>query len=569
MTPMTVLARDAVAADHLVYSWPYLIGPECEVSCSEDEQVVMCPAWQVGDRLGPGHHLWRTPDPSHPALAFFVLTSPVETAFDLTTSFVIPATGQPVRLRAMGSLQVRCADPGLLIAQFVGLPFEVVNDGVLRSVSRSVERMLARLLTRRVVMAGTPVAVTDPAMLGSIVEELVAYNPTAGAVFGIEMLRLQHLTIGADDGSSAFVPLPVMDVEWAGGMPNTMAARMGAGQPRARTHADPTTPPPMAREPYGSSVPAGDLVPAPKRKLTPIMVPPMPVLPMPATASVSGPLPVMAAMPAMPDGQGSSEEGSGSKPITQPGPAVAPPRRREPLETVRGHAPSGLPPIERMSGARPQPAPAAVIEDQAAARSAVTPVPPKPQGMSQATVSGEIRTTPSPISVPIPSVLAARPQARPPDAQQPAQSGEIVVRASREAPASSGSTESATMPLKPVSRAAVATAMAATSAPPAAAFAPASGPTAIPGGVSRVGVESQAGSRGSIMGIGMSQIGSGGVAGEIPVKVKPGARVLVPGPNGLMQSATVRQLLQGYYELEVGSSGETIWVPIGGVIPDP
>jgi hypothetical protein len=75
--------------------------------------------------------------------------------------------------------------------------------------------------------------------------------------------------------------------------------------------------------------------------------------------------------------------------------------------------------------------------------------------------------------------------------------------------------------------------------------------------------------RGSIIGIGMSAIGStGAVAGEIPTKVPPGGRVLVPGPNGLMQSATVRQLLQGYYELEVGSSGETIWVPISGVVPE-
>ena len=75
------------------------------------------------------------------------------------------------------------------------------------------------------------------------------------------------------------------------------------------------------------------------------------------------------------------------------------------------------------------------------------------------------------------------------------------------------------------------------------------------------------------MGIGMSAIGEikGGasVTGEIPTRVAPGARVLVPGPNGLMQSATVRQLLQGYYELEVGSTGQTIWVPMGGVVPDP
>lgn len=79
--------------------------------------------------------------------------------------------------------------------------------------------------------------------------------------------------------------------------------------------------------------------------------------------------------------------------------------------------------------------------------------------------------------------------------------------------------------------------------------------------------------RGSIMGIGMGSIGStpvsgGVVGGEIPPKVVPGQRVLVPGPNGLMQSATVRQLLQGYYELEVGSSGQTIWVPVGGVVPE-
>jgi len=77
--------------------------------------------------------------------------------------------------------------------------------------------------------------------------------------------------------------------------------------------------------------------------------------------------------------------------------------------------------------------------------------------------------------------------------------------------------------------------------------------------------------RGAILGVGMSPIGHNplsAVSGEIGPKVSPGARVLVPGPNGLMQSATVRQLLQGYYELEVGHSGETIWVPVNGVVPE-
>src|SRR5262245_21881181 len=215
---MTVIARDAVASDHLVYAWPFPIGPECEVTCADDEQVVMCPAWLVGDRLGPGRHLWRTPDPTRPVSAFFVLTAPVEVSFDLTTMFLIPMTGQPVRLRASGSLQVRCVDPGLLIAQFVGLPFDRVNDGILRSVSRSVERMLARLLTRRVVMASSPYAILDPNMLPGIIEELVAYNPTAGAVFGIELIRIGHLTIVADDGSSPYIGLP--DSDWSDGQPH-------------------------------------------------------------------------------------------------------------------------------------------------------------------------------------------------------------------------------------------------------------------------------------------------------------------------------------------------------------
>ena len=83
--------------------------------------------------------------------------------------------------------------------------------------------------------------------------------------------------------------------------------------------------------------------------------------------------------------------------------------------------------------------------------------------------------------------------------------------------------------------------------------------------------------RGAILGIGVGTgvgtSGSGGIgvgvaSGEISQKIAPGGRVLVPGPNGLMQSATVRNLVQGYYELEVGSSGETIWVPVNGVVPE-
>ena len=114
---MPVIVRDAVASDHLVFAWPFPIGPEeHEVSCGDDEIAVMCPSFMVGDRLGPGRHRWRTPDPMRPVSAYFVLVAPVEVSFDMITQFMIPMTGQAVRIRASGSVQVRCMDPARLIA---------------------------------------------------------------------------------------------------------------------------------------------------------------------------------------------------------------------------------------------------------------------------------------------------------------------------------------------------------------------------------------------------------------------------------------------------------------------
>jgi len=438
---MAVIARDAVASDHLVYAWPFPIGPEVEVTCADDEQVVMCPAWLVGDRLGPGHHLWRTPDPTRPVSAFFVLTAPVEVSFDLTTMFLIPTTGQPIRLRASGSLQVRCVDPGLLIAQFVGLPFDRVNEGVLRSVSRSVERMLARLLTRRVVMASTPFAVTDASMLGGIVEELVAYNPTAGAVFGIELIRMGHLAIVADDGSSPYIALP-SDAEWSDGPPHKAASN-------GDTHRS-----------HGVPVPA----------------------------QVDVPL----------------------------------------LETARGRPGSGNDTPRAVSPSSPEIAPPPGL--------VASPRPPShPPGLQA--VSGELRSR------------AGSQHDEPPPLPPPPSR-----RAHAHAIEMPQSTDDITQP--------------GVHTPVPGAMRIAGTPMPHLSGDKRRPDATPTEARGAIVGIGMSAIGHSMVSGEIPTKVAPGARVLVPGPNGLMQSATVRQLLQGYYELEVGSSGETIWVPIGGVVPE-
>lgn len=419
---MPVIARDAVAADHLVYAWPFLIGPEeHEVACAEDERVVMCPAWIVGGLLGPGRHRWRTPDPMRPVSAYFVLTGLVEVPFDLVTRFAVPSTGQPVRVRAVGSLQVKCTDPALLIAQFVGLPFDSVNDGVLRSVARSVERMLGRLLVRRVVLGGTPAVLTDPAMLPNIAEELVAYNPAAGAVFGVELARMGHLAIHADDGTQPMPDLgvpatPVRDrdrEDTARGV--SAAAASAAAIPLLET----------VRVPRPSTMPPVE--PAPPK------IPPGPPTP---PGAVPAPLP------------------------PPPGPIA---RHSSPtLEPPMAAAPAAMPAI-------PSPRKAAPVE-----------VPRSPDEITEP-------------GTPMPSPVKLR-------AEEPETSSEV---------------------------------------------------------------------RGSILGIGVAHIGSSQVAtGEIQQKVEPGARVLVPGPNGLMQSATVRQLLRGYYELEVGGSGETIWVPVNGVVPE-
>lgn len=415
---MTVIARDAVASDHLVYAWPFPVGPECEVTCADDEQVVMCPAWLVGDRLGPGHHVWRTPDPTRPVSAFFVLTAPVEVSFDLTTMFIIPVLGQPIRLRASGSLQVRCSDPGLLIAQFVGLPFDRVNDGILRSVSRSVERMLARLLTRRVVLGASALAVTDPGMLPGIVEELIAYNPTAGAVFGVDLIRMGHLTIVADDGSSPYILLP-QETEWD-------------GQAHAASNGD------AHRNNYAAAVELAQRV---------------------------GDISLVETARGRP---GSAGEFPVPRPITQSSPEITPPPVAISGEIrARAQSPQDEPP--RL----PPPPPPRLFPSY--------DVPNAPEETTQPGVH-----TPVPGSINFATGTLPRPDAM----------------------------------------------------------------------------------RGAILGVGMSPIGAGTISGEIAPRVAPGARVLVPGPNGLMQSATVRQLLQGYYELEVGSSGETIWVPISGVVPE-
>lgn len=199
-----VVARDSGAADHLVYPWPYPLGAQIEVSCADGEVAVMCPAWAVGDRLGPGRHSWRSPDPTKPVSVYFVLTGPVQVEFDMLTQFTLPSTGQAATLRAQGSVLVRVPDPGLLVAQFVGLPFDRVNAGLVHSVASSVERMLGKVLPRKVAMMGNVGVVADPATWPALMDELTSYNPAMGAVYGVEFVRFNQLAVTAGDAGGGW-----------------------------------------------------------------------------------------------------------------------------------------------------------------------------------------------------------------------------------------------------------------------------------------------------------------------------------------------------------------------------
>jgi hypothetical protein len=374
-----------------------------------------------------------------------------------------------------------------------------VNDGILRSVSRSVERMIARLLTRRVVMAGTPNAVTDMQMHAHILEELVAYNPAAGGVFGVELVRMGHLAVLADDGSRPLEEL-VPSLEWSGHHRLNEAPTDRRAPPLVDTLRDR----------------------APRSQVTPAL----------ASIAVAPPLPPPP----------SDDEIKSRRPLaTTTPPPIQPIIVEPPSVPALGSSPSHKPPSRASSQPSQQASGEIVVRPRASSTpppaASIASAPKAPPDLPQGTPPPPSRGRPLSLTK-ADGLAAVKPEGNPTPRLMPSVPPPTRRAAPIEVPKS---TDEITQP---------------------------GVPTPVPGSM-RIGVTTEPEQpRGAIMGIGVSHIGSSQVAsGEISDKVAPGARVLVPGPNGLMQSATVRQLLQGYYELEVGSSGETIWVPINGVVP--
>jgi hypothetical protein len=187
---------------------------------------------------------------------YFVLTGPVEVAFDMVSQFSMPGTNTPVAVRATGSVLVRVADPGLLISQFVGLPFDRVNDGLTQSVATSVERMLGKVLPRKVAMAGSHKAVTDSSARAPLIDELTSYNPAVGAVYGVEFLRFTTLEV-ISVGQNNFRPQEVSG--WIGGGGDDEAASESTAKGPAPGSDPAMVPPPEVPPPV--SVPDLPLLP--------------------------------------------------------------------------------------------------------------------------------------------------------------------------------------------------------------------------------------------------------------------------------------------------------------------
>lgn len=318
------IARNASASDHLVHGWSLgTIGDDIEIACAADEAVVMCPSFTVGETLGPGQHRWRNPDLTRPAAAFFVLTSAVEVEFDLVTRFMLPATRAPVALRATGAVMIKCSQPAVLVAQFVGLPLDDINGGLARSVARSVERLAARLLIGQVLAAGTADAVLGPAAEAQLIEQLVAYGPTAGAVFGIELARVSRVAVSVEGAPARPSPLPASGPTVPLGRQRPSETRLGRASSESSEVSGVISVPPRAQrdattEPLGIpalKLPVGGLaeVSVARSPTLPSVAPPAPP-PVPARSksesltALAPPLPgpateVMAAMAVTVDGE--------------------------------------------------------------------------------------------------------------------------------------------------------------------------------------------------------------------------------------------------------------------------
>ncbi|WP_428267833.1 hypothetical protein [Haliangium sp.] len=198
-----VIARDPSQAQQLVVAWPDPVPWGAEMVCSDDEVVVICPEWSVGEQLGPGgRHTVSPPNPSSHIVAYFVRTSPVSAPFENIMGVFDRTTGKVASVHYGGSVAVQVSDPMLLCGQVLGVPAVDLGAGVLRSASNSVA-MAVQVMIHKLLVANPSVAsLANPSTVTQLVHMTASGNPMAVAVSGIEFLAFERVSISVDGGTA-------------------------------------------------------------------------------------------------------------------------------------------------------------------------------------------------------------------------------------------------------------------------------------------------------------------------------------------------------------------------------
>ena len=212
-----VAARDPSTADKLVFVWPEPLPWGTELSCGENEVVVVCPDWTVGEQLGPGRHTLSTPNPSSRALVFFVRTTPETIPFENVVGIFDRSAGKLVSIHYSGLISIKVGDPLRLCNQILGVPSQDLSTGLLRSAASSVIKALHVMITKVVAVSPSVSALATPAGVGQLVHLTASGNPMAIAVSGVEFIRFDELSLSIDGGA------PIRATLEGGGQPNRAA----------------------------------------------------------------------------------------------------------------------------------------------------------------------------------------------------------------------------------------------------------------------------------------------------------------------------------------------------------
>lgn len=205
---MSVVARDQSTAGHIIFPWPEPLPWGAELVCDEGEVAIICPNWQVGEQLGPGHHAVRPPDPQSYILAYFISTVPHELAFERTIQVLDRSTGQAVYVQYSGLVEVKIGDPMLLCHQLVGLPYYDLATGVMRSAKNSIEKAFQHVIGRVCLASASVAAIAKPRAVSQLVTMTENANPMAVAVTGVELVRVSEFSVSIAGGEPIVWRLP-------------------------------------------------------------------------------------------------------------------------------------------------------------------------------------------------------------------------------------------------------------------------------------------------------------------------------------------------------------------------